>query len=153
MESFDRIDRAIVYHLQANARASYTEIAEDLGIAPNTVKNRLTGLEESGAIEGYRAGVNYDVMGVHHYYIFSCTARPADRESLATEVSQHPGVVEVITLMTGRENVFIIGASNTKEAIYDLAVAIDDLGLRIEREHLIRTKHRRPFDGFRLDGR
>lgn len=51
--------------------------------------------------------------------------------------------------MTGTHNVYVVGAGAEKDAMTDLAYAVDDLGLTVEREHLIRDHVRQPFSGFR----
>jgi hypothetical protein len=53
--------------------------------------------------------------------------------------------------MTGKNNLRILGASNTKEGVTDLAHDLDDMGLDIESEYLIRKHDRQAFAGFRLD--
>ncbi len=59
-------------------------------------------------------------------------------------------MTEVITLMTGRSNVYVIAGAARKDEISELAREIDQMGLEIEREHLIWGHDRRPFSGFRL---
>ncbi|RLG22759.1 Lrp/AsnC family transcriptional regulator, partial [Methanosarcinales archaeon] len=49
----DDLDRSILWHLCSNSRASSTEIAKKLGVAPSTVHNRINRLKESGAIEQF----------------------------------------------------------------------------------------------------
>lgn len=153
MESspLDAIDRAILYHLQQNARRPLTEIADDLNVTDNTVRNRIETLENEGVIEGYQVNVNYDRAGVQHYFLFVCSATVSQREDLARQARQHPGVVEVVTLMTGRYNVYVFAAETEKEAITDLAYDIDGSGLQIESEHLVKRHDRMPFAGFRLE--
>lgn len=51
--------------------------------------------------------------------------------------------------MTGTHNVYVVGAGTQKDDMTDLAYAIDDLGLSIEQEHLIRDHVRQPYSGFR----
>lgn len=152
MESspLDGVDREILYQLQKNARKPITEIADATNVSDNTVRNRIDALEEEGVIEGYQVNVNYDHAGVQHYYMFACSASVSERESLAREARQHTGVVEVITLMTGKSNVYILGAGAEKDDMTDLAYDVDGLGLEIEHEHLVRGHDRRPFDGFHL---
>lgn len=144
----DDLDRAILYHLQQDGRRPVTDIADDLGVSDNTVRNRMQGMEESGVIAGYRVQVDYDAADVQHYYMFTCSARVNEREGLAAEAREFPGVTEVITLMTGTNNVFVVGARRNKDEISDLASSIDELGLAIEREHLIRDHVHQPYSGF-----
>lgn len=147
----DTVDWAILHHLQEDARQPVTAIADAVNLADNTVRNRIEKLEEAGIIEGYQANINYDAAAVEHHYVFICTARVGERERLADEVRQLPGVVEVLTLMTGRRNVHIIGVGSAKDDMTELAYKVDDLGLAIEWEHLVRDHYRQPFEGFQLD--
>lgn len=147
----DALDRAILHRLQADARESMTDIAADLDVSDNTIRNRIAKLEDGGAITGYQVNVDYDEVGVQHYYAFGCTARISERDWLAEAVRAHDCTVEVITLMTGRENLFVIAAAAEKDDITDLATELDTLGLTIEREHLVREHVRQPYDGFRLE--
>lgn len=146
--SLDEIDQAILYHLQQDGRRAITNIADDLDVSDNTVRNRIQEMEETGIISGYRVDVNYDEAGVQHHYMFICTARVSEREELAAEARQLPGITEVISVMTGSHNVYIIGAGKEKDDMTDLATTIDELGLTVEREHLIRDHVRRAYSGF-----
>lgn len=147
----DALDYAIVYRLQEDGRRALTEIADDLEVADNTVRNRIKGLEEAGVITGYQATVDYDVADVQHHYAFTCTARVSKREQLARRARDHADVTEVITLMTGTDNVIIVGAGRRKGDISRLARGLDELGLTIEREHLVWSHERQPYSGFRLE--
>ena len=147
----DRLDRAILYHLQSDARTPITDIADAVDVSDNTVRNRIQSLEDRGVITGYRATVDYDEAGIRHYYMFICSARVSERESLAEQARQQPSVTEVITLMTGTYNVDVVAAGNEKRDISDVARNLDTLGLEIEREHLVWRHDRQPFSGFELD--
>lgn len=146
--SLDLVDQAILFHLQRDGRRSITDIADAVDVSDNTVRNRIEKMEAEGVISGYQVNVNYDAAGVQHLFMFVCTARVADREELVAEVRDYAGVVEVMTLMTGRENVYVVAAAQTKTDITQLAHDIDELGLTIEREHLVRSHHRQPYSGF-----
>lgn len=150
--SLDAIDYAILYHLQQDGRKQITDIADAVDVSDNTVRNRIQNLEDEQAIQGYQVNINYDEADIQHHYLFVCSARVSKREELAQEARQHSGVIEVITLMTGKSNVYVIGVGNEKDDMTDLAYDIDGMGLEIEREHLIRAHIRQPFDGFRLAG-
>ncbi|MFC6824060.1 Lrp/AsnC family transcriptional regulator [Halopelagius fulvigenes] len=144
----DVVDQAILFHLQRDGRRAITDIADAVDVSDNTVRNRIRKMEEEGIIEDYQANVNYDNAGIQHLFMFVCTARVAERARLAADVRKYPGVVEVISLMTGNENVYVIAAARAKDDVTNLAYDIEDLGLRIEREHLISDHHRQAFSGF-----
>ncbi|MBX0286896.1 AsnC family transcriptional regulator [Halomicroarcula sp. F28] len=147
----DRLGRAIIHHLQTDARKPITEIADAVNVSDNTVRNRIRSLEERGVITGYQATVDYDTAGVQHYYLFVCSVRVSEREQLAEKAREQPSVTEVLTLMTGTHNVYVVAAASRKEAVSDLARRLDKLELEIEREHLIWRHDRQPFSGFELE--
>lgn len=144
----DGTDRAILYHLQTNGRQPITDIADAVGVADNTVRNRIARLRQDGVIQGYSVDVDYDRADVPHYYIFLCTAAVSEREELADVVREMDGVVEVVTLMTGESNVLVHAVGSEKDDITHLAYDIDDIGLRINSEHVVREHTRHPFTGF-----
>lgn len=51
----DRIDRNILSNLQKNARLSYVELAEKVGLSTSPCLERVKRLEQGGWIEGYHA--------------------------------------------------------------------------------------------------
>lgn len=146
----DAVDHAILHELQRNARKPITDIADAVDVSDNTVRNRIEAMEEADVIDGYRVDVNYDEAGVQHHYLFVCSTRVSKREQLAEEARRQLGVTEVITLMTGTHNVYVLAAGSEKDDMTKLAYDIDELGLEIEREHLIRAHVRQPYDGFAL---
>lgn len=149
--AWDAVDRAIVRRLQRNARTTVTDVAEAVNVSDNTVRNRIRRLEESGVIEGYRVEVDYNRIGVQHHYQFVCTASVSEREALADEALGVPGVIEVRTLMSGARNVYVTAAGSDNDDITRIAMALDGVGLEIERENLIRSQTRQPLEGFRLE--
>ncbi|NHN46423.1 AsnC family transcriptional regulator [Halostella sp. JP-L12] len=146
--SLDAVDREIIYLLQENARRSITDIADAVGVADNTVRNRIDRLEAEGVIEGYGVDVNYERAGIQHHYLFICTAPLDSREQLAVDAGRLSGVVDVTTVMTGSQNVLITAAKVGRRDITQLAYDLHGLGLHIDREHLVWDQHRYPLDAF-----
>jgi len=62
--SLDDTDLAIVRALQANARATYTEIGRAVGLSAASVHERAHRLEARGVIRGYHAEVDPEVLGL-----------------------------------------------------------------------------------------
>ena len=58
MDTLDKIDRQILRTLQADGRATYEQIAEQVSLSPSSVLRRVKRLEESEVIDGYVALVN-----------------------------------------------------------------------------------------------
>lgn len=147
----DAIDRGILFHLQDDAHQPLTNIADTLGVADNTVRNRIQKLEDEGIIKRYTIDIDYARADIQHHYQFHCTARVSERERLVGEVQTIPGVVGVTTVMTGRQNVIVEAVAPIKEEITRIAYELDSLGLTIEREHLLWADCRQPYSGFRLE--
>lgn len=60
----DEKDRQIIRALQRNGRATNLEIAAEVNLSPSPCLRRLRLLEESGAIQGYRAVVDQRLYGL-----------------------------------------------------------------------------------------
>lgn len=60
----DAIDRRIVAELQADARLSNVQLADKVGLSPSPSLRRVKRLEREGYIEGYRAVLRRDRIGL-----------------------------------------------------------------------------------------
>jgi len=60
----DDLDRALLKALAANARASGSALAYELGVAESTVSSRLKRLQADGRILGYHADIDLASLGV-----------------------------------------------------------------------------------------
>lgn len=54
----DEIDRKILRLLEENARISYSEIGEKVGLTRTGAQKRIRSLEEKGIIQGYRTEIS-----------------------------------------------------------------------------------------------
>ena len=61
---FDAIDRRIIAELQADARLSNVDLAERVGLSPSPCLRRVKRLEREGYIEGYRAALRRERVGL-----------------------------------------------------------------------------------------
>lgn len=153
MESndLDDIDEAILYMLQGNARLSMTEMAEELPVSANTVRNRIRSMEESGTIRDYLADVDYSTTSYPFEYHFNCTVSIAERQRLAEAALDIPGVVSVTELMTGQRNLVIRAVGESQDDITRIAQALDDEGINVVSETLVKREIRRSFHHFEKD--
>ncbi len=60
----DPVDRRIVAELQADGRLSNVELADKIGLSPSPCLRRVKRLERDGYIEGYRATLRRDRVGL-----------------------------------------------------------------------------------------
>lgn len=62
--AIDAVDRQLIDLLKANGRASYAELARQVGLSAPAVHERVGKLEAAGTITGYRAVVDPVALGL-----------------------------------------------------------------------------------------
>src|ERR1035441_5310977 len=62
--TFDALDRRVIAALQADARLTNVELARKIGLSPSPCLRRVKRLEKEGVIEGYRAVLSRDRVGL-----------------------------------------------------------------------------------------
>lgn len=149
MVALDEIDYGILHLLQQDARhLTPVDMAERLPVSAQTVRNRISRMEESGVLEGYVPVINYEGAGFPIRLQFTCTAPVQDRSDLAEAALEISHVVNVEEMLAAQENVRVLAVTNDSDEINEIARQLDELGLVIESERLQRTEHRRPFNHF-----
>jgi Lrp/AsnC family leucine-responsive transcriptional regulator len=63
-QALDAIDCRIVAELQSDGRLSNVELADKIGLSPSPCLRRVKRLEQAGYIEGYRAALRRDRVGL-----------------------------------------------------------------------------------------
>jgi Lrp/AsnC family leucine-responsive transcriptional regulator len=64
VEQLDAVDRRLVRELTADGRASYTDLAERVGLSVSAAHQRVRRLEQRGVIRGYSARVDATLLGL-----------------------------------------------------------------------------------------
>jgi DNA-binding Lrp family transcriptional regulator len=95
----DDIDRHIVAQLLENARASYAQVGDAVGLSAPAVKRRVDRLRHDGVITGYAAVVDPAALGwtTEAFIEIFCTGATAPEEIYAS-VRNHPEVVAAYTV-------------------------------------------------------
>jgi len=105
----DPLDRQILDLLTADARLSARSIARTLGVAAGTVTQRITRLEQSGVIRGYRAVVEPALVGRPLGFVVGLQisqGRPLSE--ILDELHSRPEVDEVL-VVTGQWDLVVLG--------------------------------------------
>lgn len=148
----DDVDRGILHMLQQDARNhSASLIADEVGVAPNTVRNRIERLEENGVIQGYHPQIDYERAGFQLRVVFLCTARVSDRGDLADRALDVEGVVGVTEILSGTENLLVETVSDTSDDLTRIAAEFEELGLDIRDERFAKNTRVQPFDNFGVE--
>ena len=64
LQALDKLDKAILRHLQKNGRATYDQLAEQVSLSPSAVLRRVKRLEDCGVIDRYVALVTPESVGL-----------------------------------------------------------------------------------------
>jgi Lrp/AsnC family leucine-responsive transcriptional regulator len=145
----DSVDRCILYSLQEDARhMSASTIAERLDVSARTVRNRIDNLEQSGVIDGYRLDVNYETAGYQLHTMVVCTAPIEGRKEIAEAAADVPGVINVREIMTGDQNLLVEVVGTDGDDLSRITNDLDDLGLHINDEDIIRSEYNSQFHDF-----
>ena len=105
----DAIDRRIVAELQTDGRLSNVELAEKVGLSPSPCLRRVKRLEQDGYIDGYRAALRRDRVGLGFSVFVGVTINGhANEHALAFEkaIVAMPEVV-ACHLVSGEADYFI----------------------------------------------
>jgi len=95
----DDLDRSILWHLCTNSRASSTEIAKKLGVAPSTVHNRINRLKESGVIEQFTVILDPAIVGQNVTAYIGINIESAKRIAIINQLQKIEDVLEIYELL------------------------------------------------------
>ncbi|WP_323674974.1 Lrp/AsnC family transcriptional regulator [Halorubellus sp. PRR65] len=145
----DSVDRRILYHLQQDARrTSSSDIGDRIGVSASTVRTRLNKLEESGIVRGYSVEIDYDLAGYPLYTKIICTAPVPERGDMTQRARDVRGVTAVREIMTGKRNVYVNAIGEDHDDLNRITERLDELGLEIVDEQLIRDEYVCQYHGF-----
>jgi Lrp/AsnC family leucine-responsive transcriptional regulator len=93
----DRLDRAILRHLQDEGRLSNVELAARVNLSPSPCLRRVRALEERGAIRGYHADIDPAAVDRGFEVIVHAELSLKDRatvEAFEERIAQMDAVIE-----------------------------------------------------------
>ena len=82
MQTLDKIDKAILRHLQSNARISVTELASRVGLTKTPCHIRMKRLESLGYILGYVTLLDPNKLGNNHIAFVQVTMNDTSSKAL-----------------------------------------------------------------------
>ncbi|NHU84836.1 Lrp/AsnC family transcriptional regulator [Kocuria sp. JC486] len=138
--ALDGIDRAIIGELSRDGRASYQQLSQAVGLAPNTVADRMRRLRESGVITGSTVVIDERALGMElgvlsDIKLHDGVSRVEFAESL-TKVPQVIGALRLTGEYDYQLHIVCSGASELESVIevlkseYDVASVNSRLILR-----------------------
>jgi len=131
-KELDEIDKNIIRILQEDARKSYREIQDKLGISIGTIHNRISKLKKSGIIKGYTLKLDNTKLGYKLTFLIRIQIDGKHTAEILDDISQKPEVCSVFHT-TGEQSAAMICRFKESE---DVHTFIRELN---ERQHVTRT--------------
>jgi Lrp/AsnC family leucine-responsive transcriptional regulator len=104
----DAIDRRLLDLLRANARMSYPELARHVGLSAPAVHERVGKLESAGVIQGYRAEITPEALGLSVTAIIGLVQDSGgDTDDVLEKLRTHPEI-ESCYFMAGEESFLLL---------------------------------------------
>lgn len=114
IDGLDALDNKILDVLEDNARATYSEIGEIVGLSRVVVRNRIEILEQNGIIQGYKTIVNPTRVPQGVQFIIDVEVIPELYQDVVDTLGTDPFLRQVYTT-TGDCRLHAIGfAPNAK---------------------------------------
>ncbi len=132
----DQADVAILATLKSNARISNKDLAETVGLAPSTCLERVRRLVEIGAIHGFHADVDLQMLGFGLQAMIGVRLQRHSREIVASFHQYVLGLTEVRAVyhVAGADDFLVHVAVRDTDRLRDLA--LDAFTTRSEVAHI-----------------
>jgi len=114
--SLDETDLKILKFLAANARASFREIANSVGIAPATAIERVRKLRDLGILQGFTIKLNHEKLGYKLSVAIELVVRKGKLLEVERKIAHHPNVCAVYDI-TGETDALIIAKFKDREEL------------------------------------
>ena len=119
LDGLDELDQKIVRLLIQNARMSYSEIGQQVGISRVAVKMRVQALEQKGIIEEYTTIINpQKISGAISCY-FEIETKPENLAETA-ELLRKNDIITQIYRVTGKSRLHVHAVASSGEEMENL---------------------------------
>ena len=96
IKGIDAIDNQLVRLLLKDGRMSYSDLAEEVGLSRTAVKARISQLEKSGIIRGYKAVIDPEASPEMMTFITNIETRAEDFEACKRVFSEATETVTIV---------------------------------------------------------
>ncbi|MGN6633338.1 MAG: Lrp/AsnC family transcriptional regulator [Nitrososphaeraceae archaeon] len=114
----DETDIKILHQILSDGRSSYRKIAEQIGVSPPTVLNRIQKLETNHVIKSYSAILDHEKLGYDLTAIIEVTAVKGKITEVEKHISKFPNVCAVYDI-TGLTDMLIVAKFRNRRELSD----------------------------------
>jgi Lrp/AsnC family leucine-responsive transcriptional regulator len=146
----DKIDHRILTSLEDDARQSFADLGEQVGLSKTPCWQRVRELERSGVIRGYRAEIDSARLGLKVEAFVHVTLSSVQHVEFEAAVLRHPAVLQCFTTAGHADYLMHVLVTGIEELDSLLRMEISQMpGVqRIETTVCLKTiKHRTSITG------
>jgi len=110
----DAKDRKILGMIEEDSRHTFAAIGAEVSLAPSSVHDRIRKLERAGAVRGYRADIDLDLVGVPISAFVSLALGPGSPPDIPARVAELPLVESCYAVAGDNSYVLMVRAPSTK---------------------------------------
>lgn len=125
LSGLDEIDRRLVELLIGNARMSYSDLGQEVGLSRVAVAARVAALEKRGVIEEYTTIVNPQKLGGAISCYFEIETEPARLEEVTGILAQCETVTQIYRV-SGRSKLHVHAVAAGQEELETLLTSTMD---------------------------
>jgi Lrp/AsnC family transcriptional regulator, regulator for asnA, asnC and gidA len=125
LAELDDTDKKILRALQKDARASFKQIANDIGVSEATVFVRVRKLQEKGVLQGFRALVDPKSVGKNLTAITLIRAQPRSLVGILDALKKFEEISEIYDVTGQYYSIVKIRTDTTQH----LSKIIDEIGM------------------------
>ena len=114
----DETDIKILHQILSDGRSSYRKIAEQIGVSPPTVLNRIQKLETNHVIKSYSAILDHEKLGYDLTAIIEVTTVKGKITEVEKHISKFPNVCAVYDI-TGLTDMLIVAKFRNRRELSD----------------------------------
>lgn len=90
----ERTEIALLSTLEDDARLSFGELGEKIGLSKTPCWSRVRDLEKRGIIKGYRTEIDPDAIGLHIHAFVQVTITPTKHSEFEAAAVKHASVLQ-----------------------------------------------------------
>src|SRR5947209_12974996 len=110
----DDVGWQLLYLLQENARLSFKELGQRVGLAPSSVAERIHRMEEAEILLGYHAQINLEKVGLLILAFMRMSTPGQNSARIAQILAALPEILECYRLTDSEEFIMIASVSERK---------------------------------------
>lgn len=136
----DDTDLQILDHLKENGRASFSEIADKMGLATSTVAGRVQKMQEREIITGFNPAIDYETLGFELTAMIAIKAESDQIVETAKKIESNTRVISFFEV-TGKTDMIVISRFLDREDMNKFLKQLQKIkGIKSTETNVILTK-------------